>query len=132
VERLGAAYRYLRTVENRIQALDDRQTHVLPGDDEARARLAYALGAADWEAFIERLSAHRRAVEREFERIAWDGRSGRDEDVGTSARQAWEAGDFAALLDGTPLAGNEGVIRQLEALRNGGLYQRMDEQSRRR
>ena len=131
VERLGAAYRYLRTVENRIQAMEDRQTHVLPADDEARARLAYAVGEADWAAFVARLAAHRQAVEREFERIAWDGR-GRGDDDGANAYQAWEAGDVAAILDGTPLAGNEDIVRQLDALRSGSLYQRMDEQSRRR
>jgi glutamine synthetase adenylyltransferase len=31
VERhLSRAYRYLRTLENRLQALEDRQTHALP------------------------------------------------------------------------------------------------------
>ncbi|HEX6994023.1 MAG TPA: bifunctional [glutamate--ammonia ligase]-adenylyl-L-tyrosine phosphorylase/[glutamate--ammonia-ligase] adenylyltransferase [Gammaproteobacteria bacterium] len=132
-ERLGAAYRYLRTVENRLQAMDDRQTHVLPADAEARARLAYALGEPDWAAFAERLAVHRAAVEREFERIAWDGRGARrGDDDGALAQQAWEAGDIAAILAGTPLAGNEAVARELEALRTGGLYRRMDEQSRRR
>src|SRR5690606_21743694 len=92
VERLGAAYRYLRTVENRLQAMDDRQTHVLPVDPEARARLAYAQGDADWAAFTARLAAHRKAVEREFERIAWDGRGprGADGDGAEAAYQAWE------------------------------------------
>ena len=133
-ERLGAAYRYLRTVENRLQALDDRQTHVLPADDEARARLAYAFGEPDWGAFAERLAEHRAAVQREFERIAWDGRGARrgGDDESTEAYQAWEAGDIDAILAGTPLAGNGAVARELEALRTGGLYQRMDEQSRRR
>src|SRR5690606_2521003 len=133
VERLGAAYRFLRAVENRIQAMDDRQTHVLPADAESRARLAYAFGAAEWPAFAERLAAHRKAVEREFGRIAWDGRgSRRGGDQGADAYQAWETGDIAAILAGTRLAGHEEVTRQLEALRGGSLYQRMDEQSRRR
>ena len=30
-----ARYRYLRTLENRLQAMDDRQTHDLPSDAEA-------------------------------------------------------------------------------------------------
>src|SRR5690606_15023353 len=133
VERLGAAYRFLRAVENRIQAMDDRQTHVLPTDAESRARLAYAFGEAEWPAFAERLAAHREAVEREFGRIAWDGRGPRHGgDEGAEAYQAWEAGDIPGILAGTRLAGHEEVARQLEALRGGSLYQRMDEQSRRR
>src|SRR5690606_31486483 len=113
VARLGAAYRYLRTVENRIQAMDDRQTHVLPVDAEARARLAYAHGDADWAAFTGRLAAHRGAVEREFERIAWDGRAsgGATGDGGDAAVEAWEAGDIGAVLADTPLDGNEDVAR---------------------
>ncbi len=134
VERLGTAYRYLRRVENRLQAMDDRQTHVLPIDHEARARLAFAFGAADWEAFATELAAKRAAVEEEFGRVAWEGRNpGRIEsEEAAEAYQAWESGDVAVVLRDTPLATDENVARQLAALRAGGLYQRMDEQSRRR
>lgn len=134
-ERLVAAYDYLRTVENRLQAMDDRQTHMLPDDGEGRSRLAYALGEPGWHAFAERLAAHRRAVETEFERIAWDGRGPRErggDEEADAALQAWDAGDVAAVLEGTPLAGRGEIARQLSALRSGGLYERMDERSRRR
>src|SRR5690606_32085353 len=134
VRRLTEAYDYLRTVENRLQAMDDRQTHMLPSEPEARAALAYALGERDYGAFASRLAEHRRAVEAEFERIAWDRTGARDRgaDEADAAAQAWEAGDIAALLAGTPLAGHEGIEEQLRALRGGNLYRRMDEQSRRR
>jgi len=41
---LEGTYTLLRTVEHRLQILYDRQTHVLPRDDEEMARLAVRLG----------------------------------------------------------------------------------------
>lgn len=44
---LGAAYRWLRDVEHRIQLSDLRQTHTLPGDGAGRQRLAATMGYRD-------------------------------------------------------------------------------------
>jgi [glutamine synthetase] adenylyltransferase / [glutamine synthetase]-adenylyl-L-tyrosine phosphorylase len=131
VTALVDAYRFLRVVENRLQALADQQTHTLPGDAEERGRLAYALGEPSWDALHERLRRVRGAVEAEFEQVAWEaeGASGRAHDA-TAA--AWEAGDVVALLAGTPLAGKEASIALLTELRHGALYQRMDEVGRQR
>ncbi|HEU4618739.1 MAG TPA: bifunctional [glutamate--ammonia ligase]-adenylyl-L-tyrosine phosphorylase/[glutamate--ammonia-ligase] adenylyltransferase [Gammaproteobacteria bacterium] len=130
---LAAAYEHLRTVENRLQAMDDRQTHTLPSDPEHRARLAYALGADGWDRFAADLASHRRAVETEFERIAWEPRAGLGEREGDAElRAAWESGNVAELLEPTPLAGDERVAALLGELRGGNLYRRMDETSRQR
>src|SRR5262249_35085260 len=42
---LTGAYRRLRDWEHRVQMLDDEQTHTLPPDPEARARVAALAGA---------------------------------------------------------------------------------------
>jgi len=68
-QRLGAAYRYLRRVENRLQAWQDRQTHALPEDAVGRLRLARAMGGADWDGFCGVLAEHRRRVQAEFDRV---------------------------------------------------------------
>jgi [glutamine synthetase] adenylyltransferase / [glutamine synthetase]-adenylyl-L-tyrosine phosphorylase len=44
---LDVAYRWLRTVEHRLQLWKERQVHQLPADDEGRARLARSLGFKD-------------------------------------------------------------------------------------
>jgi [glutamine synthetase] adenylyltransferase / [glutamine synthetase]-adenylyl-L-tyrosine phosphorylase len=44
---LQVAYRWLRTVEHRLQLWQERQVHHLPKDDEGRARLARGLGFRD-------------------------------------------------------------------------------------
>ena len=46
-QRLDEAYIWLRTVEHRLQLLDERQTHTLPADPEARTHLARVLGFRD-------------------------------------------------------------------------------------
>jgi glutamate-ammonia-ligase adenylyltransferase len=69
VVRLTAAYRFLRLVENRLQAWKDQQTHVLPGDAQPRLRLARSMGFADWPAFADVLDAHRARVQAEFDQL---------------------------------------------------------------
>jgi glutamate-ammonia-ligase adenylyltransferase len=131
VTALATAYRFLRTVENSIQALAEQQTHELPVEPEERERLAYAIREPDWSALTRRLQTQRAIVEAQFERVAWEaeGAAGRPVDpVGS----AWEAGDIAAMLAGSGLAAEEQVVALLADLRHGGLYQRMDEVGRQR
>ncbi|MDZ7747952.1 MAG: bifunctional [glutamate--ammonia ligase]-adenylyl-L-tyrosine phosphorylase/[glutamate--ammonia-ligase] adenylyltransferase [Halofilum sp. (in: g-proteobacteria)] len=66
VDALAAAYRYLRCVENRLQAWADERVHALPRDDEARARLAWTMGAAGWDAFAAELGVHMERVQECF------------------------------------------------------------------
>jgi len=73
VAELQQAYVFLRRLENRLQQLDDRQTHALPADDLNRARVALALGYHDWKALTEKLAAHRERVGRHFDALLGDG-----------------------------------------------------------
>ena len=59
-------YRFLRRVEHRLQMVDDRQTHRLPGDAEGLARLAVFLGYSGAEAFSGDLSRHLASVEKHY------------------------------------------------------------------
>ena len=66
VEALRAAYRFLRRLENRLQMLQDAQTHTLPNDPQQRARIAAGLGLRDWDAVADTLAAHRARVSETF------------------------------------------------------------------
>lgn len=66
VAELRAAYRLLRDVEHRIQALDDQQTQRLPTDDVRLARIAWSLGFETTSAFETELAAHRARVAEHF------------------------------------------------------------------
>ena len=46
-QRLEEAYIWLRTVEHRLQLVDEHQTHTLPAEPEARTHLARVLGFRD-------------------------------------------------------------------------------------
>jgi glutamate-ammonia-ligase adenylyltransferase len=130
VAKLTAAYRFLRTVENRIQQQDDAQTHELPTEPEGRERLAYALGLPGAAALDERLAQQRAVVEAEFERVAWEAEGAVAET--DSIASAWALGDIDAMLTDPPLAGEARAVELLQDLRHGALYQRMDEVSRQR
>ncbi len=53
---LAEDYRALRTVENRLQMMEDAQTHAVPKAPDARTRLAMLCGEADRDAFERRLA----------------------------------------------------------------------------
>jgi glutamate-ammonia-ligase adenylyltransferase len=65
------AYEFLRRVENRIQAVRDRQTHDLPTDAPEQTRLAYAMGLPSWSELESRLNAVRASVSEQFSTIAF-------------------------------------------------------------
>lgn len=54
-EDLGHAYRLLRTIEHRLQMVDDRQTHALPGDPMALDNVAALHGLSSGGALLDLL-----------------------------------------------------------------------------
>jgi glutamate-ammonia-ligase adenylyltransferase len=52
---LGPAYRLLRTIEHRLQMVDDRQTHSLPANADALDNVARLHGLADGSALLDLL-----------------------------------------------------------------------------
>ena len=63
---LGAAYRFLRAVENRLQMVADEQTHTLPLDRDGLEHFARFAGFAGRDAFADALVAHLRVVQRHY------------------------------------------------------------------
>jgi [glutamine synthetase] adenylyltransferase / [glutamine synthetase]-adenylyl-L-tyrosine phosphorylase len=59
---LADAYLLLRKVEHRVQIVEDRQTHTLPADPDARASFARSLGYETPEAMITVIERHMRRV----------------------------------------------------------------------
>ncbi|BDT77819.1 glutamate-ammonia-ligase adenylyltransferase [Polynucleobacter yangtzensis] len=70
VESLQAAYIFLRRLEHRIQVWDDQQTHYLPDDESARARLAISMQGQDAQAgdLMAELEQHQNHVAHLFEK----------------------------------------------------------------
>jgi glutamate-ammonia-ligase adenylyltransferase len=63
---LGAAYRFLRAVENRLQMVADEQTHTLPPDRHGLECFARFAGFPDRDAFAGALVAHLRTVQQHY------------------------------------------------------------------
>jgi [glutamine synthetase] adenylyltransferase / [glutamine synthetase]-adenylyl-L-tyrosine phosphorylase len=59
---LKTAYRLYRTVEHRLQMVDDQQTHMLPKSEAALAGVAALHGLASGEALVAELAPHVAAV----------------------------------------------------------------------
>jgi glutamate-ammonia-ligase adenylyltransferase len=67
--RLAAAYRFLRTVEHRLQLRHLRRTHLLPTTDEGFRWLSRAMGYRDAEEWRKDYDAHVREVRRLHEKL---------------------------------------------------------------
>jgi glutamate-ammonia-ligase adenylyltransferase len=82
VERLLAAYTFLRNLEHRLQYLDDAQTHTLPASEADRLTVARMMGLPDSATLLAQLAEQRAYVAAQFDAIFSDknGKNGKDED----------------------------------------------------
>ncbi len=92
-DRLATAYRFLRNVEHRLQAMRDEQTQLLPSGELDRARVAAGMGFADFVHFGHALAEQRVIVAKAFESVI-QADEVREVD---QWQPAWLAGDVPAL-----------------------------------
>ena len=132
---LRTAYRFMRRVENFIQAMRDRQTHELPTDETDRARLYVAMGYPDWGSLAAAIDRHREAISSQFEEVAF-----RDPAAETPLRkhveQAWKGdADEAAwrgLFEEQGIGHAQDVASALASFANGSATRQIDSASRER
>ena len=96
VRELSTAYVFLRTLENRLQMIDDEQTHKLPESDKDMGRLAFLMGFDSGPAFAEELLLQLRTVSRHYELLP----GGRDDEAEQAGFQITEEAlpDYLASL----------------------------------
>jgi glutamate-ammonia-ligase adenylyltransferase len=135
-DALADAYRFLRRLENFIQAIRDRQTHDLPKDGPDRDRLCLAMGFDSWSALLTRIDEVRRTVSDAFDAIAF-----RDnEDDGEAPRlqlaELWggDAGEqvWAEALQQQGFAQPGELARQLVAFATAPATRQVDAVARQR
>ncbi|MEI6895150.1 MAG: bifunctional [glutamate--ammonia ligase]-adenylyl-L-tyrosine phosphorylase/[glutamate--ammonia-ligase] adenylyltransferase [Colwellia sp.] len=68
-QKLSAAYRFLRRVENIIQAIADQQTQTLPESELDQARLLAVLEINSWPDFLRLLAKHMNGVHQVFDSL---------------------------------------------------------------
>jgi glutamate-ammonia-ligase adenylyltransferase len=134
---LAAAYRFLRRVENRLQARADERVHALPRDAEGRAWLAWVLGL-DGEADLQReLDHHTRRVQDCFNdvfNLPGGERDGADDDA--TLGPVWE-GELAedeaeAALERAGFSEPADVRRRLTTLQQSSRYRSLSATARSR
>ena len=123
IDELVVAYDFLRRVEHRLQYADDQQTHMLPSAQDARARLAKAMGYADWTGFAGMLDSHRAAVRQHFEQVLGAPDPAQPADGVTTHAQRLGAAGFTQADE---------QVRLIDATVGGAKIRRLAESSRER
>lgn len=114
-EQLIVSYRFLRRVENHIQAYQDRQTHDLPTDPIVREILAYSLDYPAWLAFKADLDRVRAQVHAVFGLVF---SLSKQADADSISRKIWNCtADDAELADELSKYGFERTDEMLAAIK---------------
>jgi glutamate-ammonia-ligase adenylyltransferase len=130
-DELNAAYDFLRRLEHRLQYVDDAQTHMLPGGDEARASVAVSMGFADWAALKAALDAHREKVSQHFEEVFSDPEAGTHPLAGLWLGQCG-AESCNDQLGELGFAHPQDILEQLDRFRGSARYQQLPAANRER
>lgn len=135
VQELSESYRYLRLVENRLQAWQDRQTHVLPADEVDRLRLARSMGYACWDDFSSQLEHYRRRVQEHFDMVFAAPQTSSDEETQPLTGVWHDSVDQEQAIEALRAAGfsnSEQALRQLHTFRGSHTYRRLSTKGRER
>jgi glutamate-ammonia-ligase adenylyltransferase len=136
VHELQSAYRFLRLVENRIQAWRDRQTHALPPAPEDRLRLARAMGYDDWDSFEAVLGRHRKRVQGHFDKVFAAPKAQGEERADSPYVSLWKYGlegeQAPALLENAGFEHPAWTVQRLQAFRNSAACRNLGQRGRER
>ncbi len=122
-DSLVAAYRFLRTAENRLQMWNDQQTHDLPVNENQQNLLAESMGFNSYDDFLSELNRHRHYVESQFRLVfAEEQVDAKRDDMATVWNGEFESDD---VFDGFDYVGEvpEAVIKALRDFKNSRAVQ---------
>lgn len=134
-EELRTAYFFLRHTEHRIQAWEDRQTHLLPQEERPRKALAAAMGFENWACFLNALEAHRIRVHTHFQGLLSVEEEGREAVRPMAAlwkNRHMDRDSVAGLLAQAGYREPETAFRMLDYFRESLLNQAMSSEGKKR
>ncbi|MDU2732727.1 MAG: bifunctional [glutamate--ammonia ligase]-adenylyl-L-tyrosine phosphorylase/[glutamate--ammonia-ligase] adenylyltransferase, partial [Mixta calida] len=122
VNALREAYLFLRRLENLLQSIGDEQTQTLPADALNQARLAWAMGFANWDALHQALEQQMAQVRLIFnELIGEDAPDGAEESENQEMSELWhdklEQSELDSLLTHLDDGERKSVFRTLTEFR---------------
>ncbi len=94
-DHLRNAYKFLRRLENLLQAMDDKQTQTLPESDTEQLQLAVAMGYSQWAGLIADVQQHMANVHAVFATLIGE----EEEEQQDIAKHFTELWDMAAKQD---------------------------------
>lgn len=94
-DHLRNAYKFLRRLENLLQAMDDKQTQTLPESDTEQLQLAVAMGYRQWAGLIADVQQHMANVHAVFATLIGE----EEEEQQDIAKHFTELWDMAAKQD---------------------------------
>jgi glutamate-ammonia-ligase adenylyltransferase len=128
---LAEAYVFLRNCENRIQAMEDRQTHDLPADELARAMLASSMNQPDWSQLVQSLGWHTRKVSNWFDQLIPQPATDDEQETRQAFSGLWDGSleetDAVRMLQKMNCQEPEPVLAELRAFAAGSLFKRLDQ-----
>ncbi len=129
-EQLLQAYDFLRRTENRLQMLQDQQTHVLPEQSLEQKRLAFAMGYKDYNGFNQDVGKHRNSVQNIFEAVfQLEETQESDEDDSNPFREVWrnelEEQGAISILQKEGFTSCEDLLERINSLNQGSFYNRL-------
>lgn len=136
-DALLRAYRFLRSVENRLQMHNDEQIHTLPDDAPGGALLASSMGFDCVTAFNRTLEGHRHAVEQLFQSVfKVEDSAGQTQGIANKWVKLWRDidvdSDGAAVLDNAGFSHPQQAFDSLATLKQSRFYQNLSRRARRR
>ncbi|MDX1490930.1 MAG: bifunctional [glutamate--ammonia ligase]-adenylyl-L-tyrosine phosphorylase/[glutamate--ammonia-ligase] adenylyltransferase [Pseudohongiellaceae bacterium] len=90
IEQLRDAYRFLRSLEHKLQGLANKQTQMLVSQAIEQARIAHSMGFENWELLSQELERHRANVRLHFAAVVSSEEESDDE-------SEQELGDWSGL-----------------------------------
>ncbi len=131
---LRDAYMFLRKLENRLQQVDDRQTHELPEDEMEQVRLAYAMGYPDWDDLNDAVRSQRDRVRVCFEQLFAGPKALEMSDASVTLSNLWsgslEEQEALTTLSGMGFDDPPEALRWLHELRASYSYRTLSAQAR--
>lgn len=132
---LREAYIFLRTVEHRIQVVQESQTHHLPTHPEQQRTLARRCGFPDREAFFRELDRHRNGVAEIFHNLFYTSEEELKEELRPEVALLFdERADpdlVKDLLEEKGFSDPDAAYKSLEMLRHGPPHNPMSQRAQR-
>jgi glutamate-ammonia-ligase adenylyltransferase len=137
VQELTAAYVFLRNLEHRLQYVEDAQTQELPTVEAAQARIALAMGYAEWTSLSADLEQHRARVAHYFSEVFNDHKEESPEKYKhDQMAEIWQGGlaekNAIEILKSSGYQEADETLRRLHSLNSSARYKQLPELSRQR